>query len=107
VTQTTKTRRESLEGFVNANPKDAFARYGLALECAKIGDNAAAQDHFRQLLADNPGYVTGYFQFGQLLARLGEIANARRILSAGITAAETSGDTHARDEMQAALASLP
>jgi tetratricopeptide (TPR) repeat protein len=107
VTQTTKTRRESLEGFVQSNPKDPFARYGLALECAKLDDNAAAQDHFRQLLADNPGYVTGYFQYGQLLARLGDIADARRILSAGIAAAEKSGDTHARDEMQAALASLP
>ncbi len=107
MTQTTKTRRETLEGFVRNNPSDAFARYGLAVECANLGDNAAAQGHFRQLLAGNPGYVAGYFQFGQLLARLGESADARRILSAGVAAAEKAGDNHARDEMQAALAALP
>ncbi|HXW17918.1 MAG TPA: tetratricopeptide repeat protein [Candidatus Acidoferrales bacterium] len=107
MTQTTKTRRETLEGFVRNSPRDAFARYGLAVECANLGDNAAAQEHFRQLLADNPGYVAGYYQFGQLLARLGESADARRILSAGVAAAQKAGDIHARDEMQAALAALP
>jgi tetratricopeptide (TPR) repeat protein len=107
VTQTTKTRRESLEGFVQANPSDAFARYGLALECAKLGDDDAAQEHFQQLLAANPGYVAGYFQFGQLLARVGDNAEARRILTAGVAVADKTGDLHARDEMQAALAALP
>jgi len=107
VTQTTKTRRESLEGFVQNNPKDAFARYGLAVECAKIGDDLAAQQHFRQLLADNPGYVAGYYQFGQLLARLGDVSEARRVFTSGIAVAEKSGDFHARDEMQSALAAIP
>jgi tetratricopeptide (TPR) repeat protein len=107
MTQTTKTRRESLEGFVNSNPNDAFARYGLALECAKLGDDAAAQEHFQQLLSANPSYVAGYFQYGQMLARLGENAEARRILSAGVAVADNAGDLHARDEMQAALAALP
>src|SRR6202035_2656077 len=68
MTQTTKSRREVLEGFVRSNPGDAFARYGLALECAKLGDDASATDHFRKLLETNPGYVAGYFQFGQFLA---------------------------------------
>ncbi|MFZ0735539.1 MAG: hypothetical protein WCA98_11915 [Candidatus Acidiferrales bacterium] len=106
MTQATKSRREILEGFVQANPNDAFARYGLALECAKLGDDATAQEHFRQLLVAHPGYVAGYFQFGQLLARLGNLAAARQTLSAGITAAETAGDAHARGEMEAALAAL-
>jgi tetratricopeptide (TPR) repeat protein len=104
--QTQKTRREVLEGFVNANPGDAFARYGLALECARQGDDAAALEHFHKLLADHPTYVTGYFQFGQLLARLGRLAEAREALSAGVAAAQKAGDLHARDEMQAALTSL-
>ena len=65
MTQTTKSRREMLEGFVQSNPSDAFARYGLALECAKLGDDAAASEHFRQLLAAHPEYIAGYFQFGQ------------------------------------------
>jgi tetratricopeptide (TPR) repeat protein len=106
MTQTQKTRREVLEGFVGANPGDAFARYGLALECARLGDDAAAVEHFRCLLADHPAYVVGYFQFGQFLARLGRTPEARETLSAGIAAAQKAADFHARDEMQAALAAL-
>jgi len=107
VSQTTKTRRETLEEFVRANPNDAFARYGLAVECAKSGDDTMAQDNFRQLLADHPDYVAGYFQFGQLLIRLGATAEARQVLSAGIAAADRAGNSHARDEMQSLLAALP
>jgi tetratricopeptide (TPR) repeat protein len=106
MTQTTKSRREILEGFVQSNPTDAFARYGLALECAKLGDDSAASEHFRQLLAAHPEYVAGYFQFGQLLAQLGQIPDAKQILAAGIATAAKTGDTHARDEMQAALSAL-
>ena len=106
MTQPAKTRRETLEGFVAANPHDAFARYGLAVECAKEGDESAATEHFQHLLATNPGYVTGYFQFAQFLARMGRVAEAKDTLAAGIIAAQKAGDTHARDEMQAALANL-
>ena len=106
MTQTTKSRREVLEGFVRSNPGDAFARYGLALECAKLGDDATATEHFRELLAAHPEYVPGYFQFGQLLARLGRVPEGRQTLSAGVAMAVKTGDTHARDEMQAALDGL-
>ncbi len=106
MTQPQKTRREILEGFVSANPDDAFARYGLALECARLGDDSAATEHFQQLLAANPNYVAAYFQFGQLLARLGRTAEARATLAAGVAVAHKAGDAHARDEMQAALTNL-
>jgi len=101
-----KSRREVLELFVAAKPSDAFARYGLALECANTGDDEAAVGHFRALLEANAEYVAGYFQFGQLLGRLGRLDEARRLLSDGITVAQRIGDLHARDEMQAALSSL-
>jgi hypothetical protein len=106
MTQTTKSRREVLEGFVQSNPGDAFARYGLALECAKLGDDSTATEHFRQLIASHPEYIAGYFQFGQLLARVRQIPEARQTLAAGIAMAGKTGDTHARDEMQAALDAL-
>jgi tetratricopeptide (TPR) repeat protein len=106
MTQTQKSRREMLEQFVAQKPGDAFALYGLALECAKLGDDPAAAGHFQKLLETNPGYVAGYFQFGQFLSRVGRLEEARKLLSDGIVVAQKAGDAHARDEMQAALNSL-
>ncbi|HUA02182.1 MAG TPA: hypothetical protein VMB02_17725 [Candidatus Aquilonibacter sp.] len=101
-----KSRREILEQFVADKPGDAFARYGLALECVKLGDDSAATGHFHKLLEIHPEYVAGYFQFGQHLARLGRLEEARKLLSDGIVVAQKTGDAHARDEMEAALAML-
>lgn len=101
-----KSRREVLEQFVAAKPADAFARYGLALECVRLGDDQAAVGHFQKLLEISPEYVAGYFQFGQLLGRLGRLEEARKMLSDGIVVAQKTGDMHARDEMQAALTLL-
>lgn len=102
-----KPRRALLEEFLAAHPQDAFARYGLAMECATQGDATAAVENFEKLLAENPNYVSGYFQYGQLLARLSRTADAKRILSEGIEAARKSGDQHAASEMEAALAQFP
>lgn len=104
--QAQRSRREVLEQFVAQKPGEAFARYGLALECARLGDDQAAAGHFEKLLEAHPAYVAGYFQFGQLLSRLGRIDEARKMLSDGIVVAQKSGDAHARDEMQAALSLL-
>jgi tetratricopeptide (TPR) repeat protein len=104
--QPPKSRRAMLEKFVAEKPTDSFALYGLALECAKEGDNDAATAAFQKLLDTNPGYVAGYFQFGQHLGRVGKLEEARRMLSEGILVAQKAGDSHARDEMHAALALL-
>lgn len=101
-----KSRRQILEEFLAQKPGDAFARYGLALECAKLGDDAAAAGHFQKLLEENPQYVAGYFQFGQFLGRVGRVQEARKVLSEGILMAQQAGDMHARDEMEAALSAL-
>jgi len=101
-----KTRRAMLEEFAAAHPGDPFARYGLALECANQGDHQAAVENFEKLLAEHPTYVTGYFQYGQLLARMSLTAEARTTLINGIEAARRTGDTHAASEMEAALAQL-
>jgi tetratricopeptide (TPR) repeat protein len=101
-----KTRRAMLEEFVAAHPADGFARYGLAMECASTGDTTAAVENYETLLASHPQYVSGYFQYGQLLARLSRIDDARRILTSGIEAGRRSGDEHAASEMETALAQL-
>jgi hypothetical protein len=101
-----KSRRQILEDFVAAKPTDAFARYGLAMECANSGDAAGADEHFKALLAAHADYVAGYFQYGQFLGKSGRAEEARSTLKAGITTALRTGDEHARSEMEAALAEL-
>src|ERR1700691_5655610 len=98
MTQTQKPRREVLEQFVAEKPTDAFARYGLALECMELGDDNAATAHFQQLLEPTPKYVAGYFQFGQNLSRIGQIEQARKLLSDGILVAQNAGDMHRSEE---------
>jgi tetratricopeptide (TPR) repeat protein len=106
MTQAQKSRREILEQFVATRPVDAFARYGLAMECMKLGDDQAAAAHFKHLIENHADYVAGYYQYGQFLARVGRNDEARKLLSDGIVVAQRAGDIHARDEMQAALNSL-
>jgi hypothetical protein len=101
-----KSRRQLLEEFVASKPTDAFARYGLALECANSGDTAAADENFKFLLTAHPEYVAAYFQYGQFLAKVGRTDEARSALTAGIATATRTGDAHARSEMEAALAEL-
>lgn len=101
-----KTRRQILEEFVAAKPSDAFARYGLAMECVNSGDASAANQHFQSLLGAHPDYVAGYFQYGQFLAKAGRTDEARAALQTGMDAARRTGDEHARSEMEAALAGL-
>jgi thioredoxin-like negative regulator of GroEL len=101
-----KTRRQMLEEFVAAKPNDAFARYGLAMECANTGDASAADQQFKTLLGAHPECVAAYFQYGQFLVKAGRLEEARSTLIAGVATARRTGDDHARSEMEAALAEL-
>src|SRR5229473_7814905 len=98
-----KSRRQMLEELVAKKPDDAFSRYGLALECMNSGDSAAADQHFRALLERNADYIPAYLMYGQLLVRESRPAEARVVLSSGITAADKKGDQHARSEMETLL----
>ena len=95
-----------LEEFVAKNPADAFGRYGLAMECLKTADSPAAEDNFKQLIAAHADYVAAYFQYGQMLAKMGRIDDARKTLAEGVSQATRTGEEHARNELQAALDEL-
>src|SRR5215471_17091357 len=94
-----KTRRQMLEEFVAKKPDDAFSRYGLAMECMNSGDTSAANGHFRTLLERNADYVPAYLMFAQMLSRESRNDEARTVLTTGISAADRTGDQHARSEM--------
>jgi len=106
VTDQKKTRRQKLEEFLAQNPNDAFSRYGLAMECAREGDLAAAESHFRMLIESNPNYVPGYQMYAQTLAQNERRNDAKSVLAQGIEAAIRQGNQHARSEMETLLAEL-
>jgi len=89
-----------------ANPGDAFARYGLAMEYSKSGDIDRALTEFKTLLENSPDYTPGYFMAAQTLAGAGRVDDARRMLVDGISCARRTGNQHAQSEMTAMLEGL-
>src|SRR5450631_4118911 len=100
-------RVEILKQMVEQDPKNAFARYGLAMEYAKNGDLPQAVAEYKNLLAMDGNYVAAYFHSGQALEKLGKLDEARAIYEKGIEAATRKGDLHTRSEIEGALSSLP
>jgi tetratricopeptide (TPR) repeat protein len=98
-----KSRLDLLALAAEKDPKNAFARYGLAMELARLGRLEEAAEAFCALAADLPDYVPTYFQAGKTFERLGRADNARDMYERGIAAAARAGNAHARDELEAAL----
>ena len=89
-----------------ANPRDSFARYGLAMEYSNTGQTAQALEEFKTLLENNPDYTPAYFMAAQTLEKAGRIDDARKMLVDGISSARRTGNAHAQSEMTAMLESL-
>jgi predicted Zn-dependent protease len=106
MTDQNKTRRQKLEDFLAKNPNDPFTRYGIAIECVKEGDLAAAESHFQTLIKSNPDYVPGYQMYAQTLAQNDRTNDAKAVLTQGIEAAIRAGNQHARSEMEGLLTDL-
>lgn len=98
-----KTRRETLEEFVAADPNDSFSRYALALELDKAESRVNAADELREVIARDPGYVAAYYHLGRILSRLGEAEEARAVYQRGLEAASAAKDQRALSEIQEAL----
>jgi len=95
-----------LKEILKLDPKNSFARYGLAMELAGQGETAEALAEFDLLLINDPGYTAGYFMAAQTLASAGRTEEAIARLKSGIQSAERSGNRHAVSEMQAMLDEL-
>jgi tetratricopeptide (TPR) repeat protein len=89
------------------NPRDTFARYGLAMEYQNRGELQTAVTEFRLLLEQNPDYAAAYFHGGQALEKLGRLEEARAFYQRGIDVTSRTGDRHTQSELQAALDMLP
>jgi tetratricopeptide (TPR) repeat protein len=96
-------RLQMLTQFLELNPGDAFARYGLAMEYAKAGEIEEALSQFSRLLELHPDYTNGYFMAAQMLERAGRTPEAKGMLERGIEAAQRTGNRHALSEMSGML----
>ena len=99
-------RIAALNGILTENPKDAFARYGLAMEYSKQGDFDRALAEFAILIENHPNYTAGYFMAAQTLVQAERTEDAKKMLHDGIASARRSGNPHAQSEMEALLVEL-
>jgi cytochrome c-type biogenesis protein CcmH/NrfG len=99
-------RIAALNEVLTENPKDAFARYGLAMEYSNQGDFDRALAEFAILLENHPDYTAGYFMAAQTLVRAERHEEVKRKLADGIASARRTGNLHAQSEMEAMLAEL-
>src|SRR4029077_16480399 len=103
---TEPSRLQMLAQFLEQNPGDAFARYGLAMEYSKAGQTEQALAEFKKLLELHPDYPNGYFMAGQTPERTGRTAEAKKMLESGVEAAKRTGNKHAMSEMAGMLEEL-
>jgi tetratricopeptide (TPR) repeat protein len=100
------SRIEALLGFIRAHPQDPFPRYALALEYKNGGRLDEARATFEELMAANPDYTAAYLHAGNTLLALGLRDQARAVYQRGVEACIRRGDTHARGELEGALAAV-
>lgn len=96
----------SLREILALDPKNSFARYGIAMEMAGSGQVEAALAEFDELLKLDPEYTAGYFMSAQTLAGIGRKVEAIARLETGIGCAARADNRHAMSEMQAMLDEL-
>jgi predicted Zn-dependent protease len=99
-------RIAALNEILTEDPKDAFARYGLAMEYSRQGDFDRALAEFSILLESHPEYTAGYFMAAQTLVRAERVEDAKKMLRDGIASARRTGNLHAQSEMEALLTEL-
>jgi tetratricopeptide (TPR) repeat protein len=99
-------RIATLTEILTQNPKDAVARYGLAMEYSNQGKVEQAMEEFGRLLSVHPDYTAGYFMAAQTLAKADRLDDARKMLGDGILSAKRTGNGHAQSEMEGMLADL-
>src|SRR5437016_1989268 len=97
---------EQLLPLLAADPKDAFLRYAVAMEYAKVGRHDEALSEFGELLRQSPDYVAGYFMAGRTCEQKGDIPAAKKFYGDGIAVARRIGDQHAASEISTALMML-
>jgi tetratricopeptide (TPR) repeat protein len=101
--ETPLNRLQLLRQMEEKNNSDAFVKYAIALELINAADYSGAAANFEWLLTNQPDYIATYYQYGRLLALLGETERALKIYQFGIEKALLANDTKTANELRAAL----
>jgi len=98
---------EDIDELLEKDPDDVFLVYTRAMLLKKEkGRDEETLTTFDRCLTLDPDYIPAYFQKGMFLAGLGEEDDAKEVLTKGIERAQTTGDDHARGEMEEFLDTL-
>jgi tetratricopeptide (TPR) repeat protein len=92
-----------LQQILAQDPANKLARYGIAMEYVNQGEWTRAMPEFEAVLKLDPGYGAAYYHGGQTLEKLGRLDEAREFYKRGVA---NVTDSHARGEIEAALAIL-
>lgn len=99
-------RIAKLTSFLKNSPDDSFLKHALALEYIKLSQETEARKLFESVLTNDPQYTGSYYHLGKLLERAGEPQAAIDWYQKGMTMTREKGDTHAYNELKAALDEL-
>ena len=100
------SRLETLRSLVAQGTADPFPRYALAMELRTQGQFQEAWQIFEGLLQSHADYIALYAPAAATLVSLGRNQEARALLRQGIEQCQPKEQSHARDQLQAALAAL-
>ncbi len=87
------------EGLLASGKDSALLRFSLGMQHLKAGNAAAAAEHLRSAVTQDPGYSAAWKLLGKALADSGRDGEAIEAYRAGIAAAEAKGDKQAAKEM--------
>jgi len=82
-----------------ADPADPFVTYGVAMEYVKAEAFDDAIAWLDKTLERDAAYCYAYYQKAKALSQLGRDEEARDVVKAGMTAAQTAGDLKAIGEL--------
>ncbi len=100
------SRLDQLRKFAQSQPDDAFAQYGVGLECMQLERWDEALAAFDLALAADASYVAAFYQKALAEVKLGQRSAAATTLKAGMPIALEANETHAVAEMRKMLETL-
>lgn len=99
-------RIELLQKMLEADPNDAFCRYGMAQEYLKAGDYVNAVLWFDKTIESDIDYCYAYYHKARAFEQAGKLQEAISTLQIGLERARASGDAHTISEIQSLLDQL-